>query len=96
MKKIVVTCDRGLERAAGIAKTIEEELKKRNIQAAVVPVEEKDVSEEIKDADVYVTTIARVPDYGIPVINAIPFIAGIGKDKQFSNLLKALRAAPLA
>lgn len=96
MKKIVVTCDRGLERATGIANTIKEELEKRNIQANVVPVEEKDVSHEIKDADVYVTTIARVPDYGIPVINAIPFIAGIGRDKQFNNLLKALRVAPLA
>ncbi len=96
MKKIIVTCDRGQEKAEGIAEKIRDEFANRNLEVEVIAVEDTDVEANLEGASAYITTIARVPDYGIPIFSALPFVTGFAKDKQMNNIIKALSLLPLA
>lgn len=91
-KTVIVSCGTAIATSTVAAKAIEEACK-----AAGIPVKTKQCkAAEIKTyvdqgADLIVTTSQIRYDPGIPVINGLAFLTGIGKDKVIEEILEALK-----
>ena len=91
-KTVIVSCGTAIATSTVAAKAIEEACK-----AAGIPVVTKQCkAAEIKayvdqGADLIVTTSQIRYDPGIPVINGLAFLTGIGKDKVIAEILEALK-----
>lgn len=97
MKKVVVACGSGIATSTTVAATIKEMCADARIPVQVESIDLKNLSNEIQGADVYVgivnaAEIARTGEaYGIPTINGIPFLTGLGADEEFEKLCRILK-----
>lgn len=76
--KIVVSCGTAIATSTHVAIKLTELLKERGIEVHTIQCRVPEVPMLAPDADLVVST-AQVPfDVGIPVIDGIPFLTGIG------------------
>jgi len=45
----------------------------------------------VKNCDVYVAITKPKKDYGVPTLNGIAFLTGMGMDKEVEKLVEALK-----
>ena len=55
-------------------------------------VDMKSVDRYLKNAAAYITIIRDKREYGLPVIDGIAFLTGVGQKEQYQKLLEAIKA----
>ena len=90
--KIVVACGTAIATSTHVALKVKELLEERGLKVHTVQCRVPEVPSFAADADMVVAT-AQVPfDIGVPIIDGIPFLTGIGI-KEVINRIEAILKA---
>ncbi len=93
MKVIMVACGSGVASSETAAYKLRNMLKARNLQAEVRVVNFRSLKNLARQADILVHIAPNDPtDYGVPTINGVPFLTGIGADKIMDEIEKLLKS----
>lgn len=88
--KIVVACGTAIATSTHVAIKVKELLEQRNIKVHTIQCRVPEVPSLAPDADLVIAT-AQVPyDIGVPVVDGIPFLTGIGIKEVIDKIEKLL------
>ncbi len=90
-KRVLVACGTAIATSTVVAKAIEEGLAARGIPVITRQCKAAEVPALAKDFDLVVTTTPVPSDLGIPVIQTLAFLTGIGKDQVLDQIAEILR-----
>ena len=90
-KRILVACGTAIATSTVVAKGIEEALKERGIQVMTRQCKASEVRSLADDANLIVTTTPVPSDLGVPVIQTLAFLTGIGKEEVIEQIIEALK-----
>ncbi len=90
-KTILVACGTAIATSTMVAKAIEEAMKARGISVRTRQCKAMEVRSLVKDADLVVTTTPVPSDLGVPVIQTLAFLTGLGKEEAIEQIAKALQ-----
>ncbi|MDK2981540.1 MAG: galactitol system component [Chloroflexota bacterium] len=90
-KRILVACGTAIATSTVVAKGIEEALKERGIQVITRQCKASEVRSLADDANLIVTTTPVPSDLGVPVIQTLAFLTGIGKEEVIEQIIEALK-----
>ena len=90
-KRILVACGTGIATSTVVAKAIEEALKERGIDVITRQCKAAEVRSLVDQADLIVTTTPLPSNLGVPVIQTLAFLTGIGKEDAIEQIVKALQ-----
>ncbi|MFT4007911.1 MAG: PTS sugar transporter subunit IIB [Lacrimispora sp.] len=88
--RVIVACGSGVATSQTVASKVNRMLKEKKVDAVVEAVDLKSVDRYMDGSAAYITIVKNVKEYPIPVINGIAFLTGVGKDKEFEKLVKAI------
>jgi len=91
-KRVLVACGTGIATSTVVAKAIEEALKERGLNVMIRQCKISEVKSLAGDADLIITTTPAPKDLGVPVIQTIAFLTGIGKEEVIEEIVKALES----
>lgn len=90
-KTVIVSCGTAIATSTVAAKAIEEACKEAGIQVVTKQCKAAEIQGYINQgADLIVTTTQMRFDPGIPVINGLPFLTGLGKEQVIKEILEVL------
>ena len=90
-KRILVACGTAIATSTVVAKGIEEAMAERGIKVITRQCKAAEVKGLAKDADLIVTTTPVPKDLGVPVIQTLAFLTGIGKEEVLDQIEDALK-----
>ncbi len=90
-KTVLVSCGTAVATSTVVAKAIEEACKDAGIKVITKQCKGTEIPQYLDGADLVVTTSQLRSDPGIPVIQGLPFLTGIGKDQVLKQILDILR-----
>ena len=90
-KTVIVSCGTAIATSTVAAKAIEEACKAAGIDVVTRQCKAAEIKNYLDGADLIVTTSQVRFDPGIPVINGLPFLTGMGKDKLVEEIVDALK-----
>lgn len=91
-KTILVACGTAIATSTMVAKSIEEALKERGIPIRTRQCKAMEVKSLVKDADLVVTTTPVPSNLGVPVIQTLAFLTGMGKEEAIEQIVQALQS----
>jgi len=89
-KRILVACGTAIATSTVVAVAIEEAMKARGLKVTIRQCKASEVKSLAKDADLIVTTTPVPKDLGVPVIQTLAFLTGIGKEAVIEQIYQAL------
>jgi len=92
VKRILVACGTAIATSTVVAIAIEEEMKKRGINVTTRQCKATEAKSLAGDADLIVTTTQVPSDLGVPVIQTLAFLTGIGKEEVIEEIVKVLQS----
>ncbi|MCS7350011.1 PTS sugar transporter subunit IIB [Thermoflexus sp.] len=90
-KRVLVACGTAIATSTVVAKAIEEGLAARGVPVVTRQCKAAEVPALAKDFDLVVTTTPVPQDLGIPVIQTLAFLTGVGKDQVLDQIAEILR-----
>lgn len=93
MKKILVACGSGIATSTVARNKLEEDLQDRGINMSQISMNQTSIPQipsMASEYDVIVTTARYKEDVGVPVINGLSFLTGIGEDATVDKIVEAL------
>jgi PTS system galactitol-specific IIB component len=90
IKKILVACGTAIATSTVVAKSLEEELKKRGIEAEIIQCQASEVPSMCEGIDLVVTTTPVDIDQCTPVIQTLAFLTNIGKREVMDQIVAKL------
>lgn len=91
-KTVIVSCGTAIATSTVVAKAIEEACKAAGVAVVTKQCKAAEIQGYIaQGADLIVTTSQMRFDPGIPVINGLPFLTGIGKDRVMEEIIEKLK-----
>lgn len=90
-KLILVACGTAIATSTVVAKAIEEALKTRGVVATTRQCKASEVPSLAAGADLIVTTTPVRTDLGVPVIQTLAFLTGIGKEEVINQIIEKLK-----
>jgi PTS system galactitol-specific IIB component len=90
-KVVLVACGTAIATSTVVAKAIEEACKEAGIAVVTRQCKAAEVPMMAKDADLIVTTTPVSKDLGVPVIQGLAFLTGIGKAEVLHQIVEALK-----
>jgi PTS system galactitol-specific IIB component len=90
-KRILVACGTAIATSTVVAKGIEEALKARGISVITRQCKATEVKGLAPGYDLIVTTTPVPKDLGVPVIQTLAFLTGIGKEAVIDQIAEALK-----
>lgn len=90
-KRILVACGTAIATSTVVARAIEEALAARGIKVVTRQCKAAEVPSLASGYDLIVTTTPVPKDVGIPVIQTLAFLTGIGKEAAIEEIVKALQ-----
>jgi len=90
-KTVIVSCGTAIATSTVAAKAIEEACKAAGIDVITKQCKAAEIKNFLDGADLIVTTSQVRFDPGIPVINGLPFLTGMGKDKLIEEIIAVLK-----
>jgi PTS system galactitol-specific IIB component len=90
-KRILVACGTAIATSTVVAKAIEEALKQKGIPVVTRQCKAAEVRGLAPGYDLVVTTTPVPKDLGIPVIQTLAFLTGIGKEAVIEQIVDALK-----
>lgn len=91
MKTVLVACGTAIATSTVVASAIEEAAKAAGIKVNTKQCKVMEIGTYAADVDLIVSTTQISQDYGVPVINGLPFLTGIGKDQTLEQIISALQ-----
>lgn len=91
--KVIVACGSGVATSQTVASKVNRLLKEAQVDAEVTAVDLKSVERHLQGAAAYITIVREKREWGVPVINGIAFLTGMGQDEEFAKLLSAIEGA---
>lgn len=93
MKRVVVACGSGVATSTMVGELLKNALAKRGMQVEVKICDFKSLSSYTANADLLISIAPyENVDYGIPVVNGIPLLTGIGTEQTVDEVVKVLSA----
>jgi len=89
-KRILVACGTAIATSTVVARALEEALKERGINVTTRQCKAAEVRSLASDADLIVSTTPIPSDLGVPVIQTLAFLTGIGKEEVIEQIVKIL------
>ncbi len=89
-KRILVACGTAIATSTVVAKAIEEGMAARGIQVVTRQCKAAEVPSLAKDFDLVVTTTPVPQNIGVPVIQTLAFLTGIGKEDVLNQIAEIL------
>lgn len=89
-KRILVACGTAIATSTVVAKAIEEGLAARGIQVITRQCKAVEVPSLAHEFDLIVTTTPVPQNLGVPVIQTLAFLTGIGKEEVLDQIAKML------
>lgn len=99
MKKIIVACGSGIATSTVARNALEEKLKEKGIDATQVSMDQTSIPQLRSKADQFdlaITTGKFTEDIGVPILNGLPFLTGIGEDALVEKVIDVLDLNPKA
>ena len=90
-KMVLVSCGTAIATSTVVAKAIEERCKAEGIAVRTRQCKAAEIRSLAQDADLIVTTTPVPSDIGVPVIQGLACLPGIGRDQVLDQLCAALR-----
>lgn len=90
-KTILVACGTAVATSTVVAKSIEEILRDRGIDVVTRQCKASEVASMISGVDLVVTTTPLPGNLGVPVIQTLAFLTGIGKEAVIEQIIQALK-----
>lgn len=91
-KLILVACGTAIATSTVVAKGIEEALKSRGIDVTTRQCRAAEIRTQLSGVDLVVTTTPVPSDLGIPVIQTLAFLTGIGKEDIIKQIIEKLQS----
>ncbi len=92
MKVIFVACGSGVASSETAAYKLRGELEKRKLKADVRVVNFRSLRNIASQCDILVHIAPNDPtDYGVPTVNGVPFLTGIGLDPVMDEIEELLK-----
>ena len=92
MKKILVACGTAIATSTVVAKKLEDELKKRGIEAKIDQCKASEVGARAAGYDLVVSTTEVDDARGKPIVRTLSFLTGIGMAKDVETIVGLLTA----
>ncbi len=89
-KRILVACGTAIATSTVVAKAIEEGLAARGIQVVTRQCKAAEVPGLAKEFDLIVTTTPVPQNLGVPVIQTLAFLTGVGKEEVLDQIAELL------
>jgi PTS system galactitol-specific IIB component len=90
-KSILVACGTAIATSTVVARAIEEAMKERGIDVITKQCKASEIRAHVDKMDLVVSTTQVPSDLGVPVIQTLAFLTGIGKDAVIDQIAEALR-----
>ena len=90
-KTVLVSCGTAIATSTVVAKAIEEAMKARGIEVVVRQCKAMEIRSKIKGVDLVVTTTPVPDDLGVPVIQTLAFLTGMGKEAVIEQITQILQ-----
>lgn len=90
-KIVLVACGTAIATSTVVAVAIEEACKEAGIRVETRQAKASEVPVMAKDVDLIVTTTPVPQDIGVPVIQGLAFLTGIGKNEVLKQIIEALK-----
>jgi galactitol PTS system EIIB component len=90
IKTILVACGTAIATSTVVAISIQEALRERGIRVRTRQCKTAEVATHLEGIDLIVTTTALKGSFGIPIIQTVAFLTGIGKNKAIEDIVKIL------
>lgn len=90
-KTILVACGTAVATSTVVAKSIEEILRDRGIDIATRQCKASEVTSMLSGVSLVVTTTPLQGNLGVPVIQTLAFLTGIGKEAVIEQIIQALK-----
>lgn len=90
-KTILVACGTAVATSTVVAKSIEEILRDRGINIVTRQCKASEVSSMLSGVDLVVTTTPLQGNLGVPVIQTLAFLTGMGKEAVIEQIIQALK-----
>ncbi|QVI35009.1 PTS galactitol transporter subunit IIB [Lacticaseibacillus chiayiensis] len=97
MKKIIVACGSGIATSTVARNALEEKLKAKGIDVTQVSMDQTSIPQLRSKADQFdlaITTAKFTEDIGVPVLNGLPFLTGVGEDQLVQKVIDILDLKP--
>jgi PTS system galactitol-specific IIB component len=91
-KVVLVACGTAIATSTVVAKAIEEACKQAGIRVSTRQCKAAEVMSMIHGADLVVTTTPLPKNLGVPVIQGLAFLTGIGKDQVLKQIIETLKS----
>jgi len=91
-KTVLVACGTAIATSTVVAKAIEEALKSRGIDVTTRQCKAAEIRTQLSGIDLVVSTTPVPADLGVPVIQTLAFLTGIGKEDAINQIIKALQS----
>jgi PTS system galactitol-specific IIB component len=91
-KRILVACGTAIATSTVVAIAIEEALRDRGIPVTIRQCKASEVASLVQGIDLVVTTTPVPANLGVPVIQTLAFLTGIGKEAVIEQIIKTLGA----
>lgn len=90
MKRILVVCGAGVATSTVVVKKLEEKLAQRGLDVKLEQCKATEVAFKVRDFDLVVTTtlLGEVP--GVPVVQTVSFLTGVGIDADIERIVELL------
>ena len=89
-KRILVSCGTAIATSTVVAMAIEEALKDRGINVTIRQCKASEVPSLVQGMDLVVTTTPVPGNLGVPVIQTLAFLTGIGKEEVLEQIVAEL------
>lgn len=89
-KRILVSCGTAIATSTVVAMAIEEAMKDRGINVTIRQCKASEVPSLVQGMDLVVTTTPVPGNLGVPVIQTLAFLTGIGKEEVLDQIAAIL------
>jgi PTS system galactitol-specific IIB component len=90
-KRVVVACGTAIATSTVVANAIEEACKAAGIRVRTIQCKASEIRSKAEGADLVVTTTPVPADLGVPVIQGLAFLTGVGRDEVLKQILAELQ-----
>jgi PTS system galactitol-specific IIB component len=90
-KTILVVCGSGIATSTAVAMELRELLEERGLEVTVRQTDVFSLAGNLAGVDLIASTCALEGDWGVPIVNAVPLLTGMGAEEVIEAIVRALQ-----
>ena len=84
--KLMVACGSGIATSTHAASMVQEYMEERHIPVSIMTCSVQDLANRLSGCDVILSTAQVSFESGLPVVNGVPLLTGVGDDELLEEL----------